>query len=129
MLAGAADLNQVRGDITFRNVSFRYGDDSPLVLKTLSLEIRSGEFIALVGASGVGKTTLCSLIPRFYDATEGDILIDGRNVREIRPQSLRQNIGIVQQDIYLFAGTVAENLCYGKPDASIDEIKIGRAHV
>jgi ATP-binding cassette, subfamily B, bacterial len=120
--AGAADLNQVRGDITFRNVSFRYGDDSPLVLKTLSLEIRSGEFIALVGASGVGKTTLCSLIPRFYDATEGDILIDGRNVREIRPQSLRQNIGIVQQDIYLFAGTVAENLRYGKPDASPDEI-------
>jgi len=120
--AGAADLNQVRGDITFRNVSFRYGDDSPLVLKTLSLEIRPGEFIALVGASGVGKTTLCSLIPRFYDATEGDILIDGRNVREIRPQSLRQNIGIVQQDIYLFAGTVAENLRYGKPDASPDEI-------
>jgi ATP-binding cassette, subfamily B, bacterial len=130
--AGAADLNQVRGDITFRNVSFRYGDDSPLVLKTLSLEIRSGEFIALVGASGVGKTTLCSLIPRFYDATEGDILIDGRNVREIRPQSLRQNIGIVQQDIYLFAGTVAENLRYGKPDASPDEIieaaKLARVH-
>jgi ATP-binding cassette subfamily B protein len=120
--AGAEDLNQVRGDITFRNVSFRYGDDSPLVLKTVSLEIRSGEFIALVGASGVGKTTLCSLIPRFYDATEGDILVDGRNVREIRPQSLRQNIGIVQQDIYLFAGTVAENLRYGKPDASPHEI-------
>src|SRR5258707_2906553 len=118
--AGTADLTQVRGDITFRNVSFRYADDSPLVLKTLSLEIRSGEFIALVGASGVGKTTLCSLIPRFYDATEGDILIDDRNVREIRPQSLRQSIGIVQQDVYLFAGTVAENLRYGKPDATPD---------
>jgi ATP-binding cassette, subfamily B, bacterial len=120
--AGVADLTQVRGDITFREVSFRYGDDTPFVLKDLSLEIRAGEFVALVGASGVGKTTLCSLIPRFYDATEGDILIDGRNVRDIRPQSLRQNIGIVQQDVYLFAGTVAENLRYGKPDASLREI-------
>jgi ATP-binding cassette subfamily B protein len=120
--AGAAELTRVRGEITFRNVSFRYADDSPLVLKNLSLEIRAGEFVALVGASGVGKTTLCSLIPRFYDATAGDILIDGRNVRDIRAQSLRQNIGIVQQDVYLFAGTVAENLRYGKPDASRDEI-------
>jgi ATP-binding cassette subfamily B protein len=120
--AGAAELTHVRGDITFRNVSFRYTDDSPFVLKNLSLEIRAGEFVALVGASGVGKTTLCSLIPRFYDATEGDILIDGRSVRDIRPQSLRRNIGIVQQDVYLFAGTIAENLRYGKPDASLDEI-------
>ncbi|MGA7618276.1 MAG: ABC transporter ATP-binding protein [Candidatus Binatus sp.] len=130
--AGAAELTHVRGDITFRNVSFRYADDSPLVLKNLSLEMKAGEFVALVGASGVGKTTLCSLIPRFYDATEGDILIDGRNVREVRPQSLRQNIGIVQQDVYLFAGTVAENLRYGKPDAIIDEIieaaKMAHAH-
>ncbi len=120
--AGATELTHVRGDITFRNVSFRYADDSPLVLKNLSLEMKAGEFVALVGASGVGKTTLCSLIPRFYDTTAGDILIDGRNVRGVRPQSLRQNIGIVQQDVYLFAGTVAENLRYGKPDASIDEI-------
>jgi ATP-binding cassette subfamily B protein len=120
--AGAAELTHVQGDITFRNVSFRYADDSPLVLKNLSLEMKAGEFVALVGASGVGKTTLCSLIPRFYDTTAGDILIDGRNVRGVRPQSLRQNIGIVQQDVYLFAGTVAENLRYGKPDASIDEI-------
>jgi ATP-binding cassette, subfamily B, bacterial len=120
--AGAAELTDVRGDITFRNVSFRYADDSPLVLKELSLVIKAGEFVALVGASGVGKTTLCSLIPRFYDATAGDILIDGRNVRDIRPRSLRQNIGIVQQDVYLFAGTVAENLRYGKPDARGDEI-------
>ncbi len=130
--AGAAELTHVRGDITFRNVSFRYADDSPLVLKNLSLEMKAGEFVALVGASGVGKTTLCSLIPRFYDATEGDILIDGRNVREVRPQSLRQNIGIVQQHVYLFAGTVAENLRYGKPDAIIDEIieaaKMAHAH-
>lgn len=119
---GTEDLTQVRGDITFRNVSFRYGDDSPFVLKDLSLEIRAGEFVALVGPSGVGKSTLCSLIPRFYDATSGDVLIDGINVRDIRPQSLRQNIGVVQQDVYLFAGTVAENLRYGKPDASLDEI-------
>jgi ATP-binding cassette subfamily B protein len=120
--AGAAELPRARGDITFRNVSFRYGDDSPFVLKNLSLQIRAGELVALVGASGVGKTTLCSLIPRFYDATEGDILIDGRNVRDLRPPSIRQNIGIVQQDVYLFAGTVAENLRYGKPGASFDEI-------
>src|SRR5579862_5866576 len=120
--AGAVELTQVRGDITFRDVSFRYADDSPLVLKALSLEIRAGEFVALVGASGVGKTTLCSLIPRFYDATAGDVLIDGANVRDIRPRSLRQNIGVVQQDVYLFAGTVAENLRYGKPDARNDEI-------
>ena len=120
--AGAAELTHVRGDIEFRNVSFRYAGDSPLVLKNLSLEIRAGEFVALVGASGVGKTTLCSLIPRFYDTTEGEILIDGMNVSDIRPQSLRQNIGIVQQDVYLFAGTVAENLRYGKPDASLGEI-------
>ncbi len=120
--AGAAALTEVRGDIRFCNVSFRYSDDSPFVLKNLSLEVRAGEFVALVGASGVGKTTLCSLIPRFYDATEGDILIDGSNVRDIRPRSLRQNIGIVQQDVYLFAGTVAENLRYGKLDASSDEI-------
>ena len=130
--SGAAEVTQVRGDITFRNVSFRYGDDSPFVLKNLSLEIRAGEFVALVGASGVGKTTLCSLIPRFYDATAGDILIDSRNVKDIRPQSLRQNIGIVQQDVYLFAGTVAENLRYGKPDASLHEIieaaKLAHAH-
>ena len=130
--AGAADLNHVRGDITFRNVNFRYADDSPFVLKNISLEIRAGEFVALVGASGVGKTTICSLIPRFYDATAGDILIDGTNVRDIRPQSLRQHIGIVQQDVYLFAGTVAQNLRYGKPDASLDEIiesaKLAHAH-
>ncbi|MGC1189413.1 MAG: ABC transporter ATP-binding protein [Candidatus Binatus sp.] len=130
--AGAADLNHVRGDITFRNVNFRYADDSPFVLKNISLEIKAGEFVAFVGASGVGKTTICSLIPRFYDATAGDILIDGTNVRDIRPQSLRQHIGIVQQDVYLFAGTVAQNLRYGKPDASLDEIiesaKLAHAH-
>jgi ATP-binding cassette subfamily B protein len=126
--AGAAELTHVRGDIEFRNVSFRYAGDSPFVLKHLSLEISAGEFVALVGASGVGKTTLCSLIPRFYDVTEGEILIDGMNVSDIRPQSLRQNIGIVQQDVYLFAGTVAENLRYGKPDATIREIVDAAKH-
>jgi ATP-binding cassette subfamily B protein len=130
--AGAAELTNVRGDIKFRNVSFRYADDSPFVLRNLSLDIRAGEFVALVGASGVGKTTLCSLIPRFYDATGGDVLIDGRNVRDTRPQSLRQNIGIVQQDVYLFAGTVAENLRYGKPDAGPNQIieaaRLAHAH-
>jgi len=130
--AGAVELTQVRGDITFRNVSFRYSDDSPFVLRNLYLEIRAGELVALVGASGVGKTTLCSLIPRFYDATAGDVLIDGRNVRDVRPHSIRRNIGIVQQDVYLFAGTVAENLRYGKPDATTEEIieaaKLAYAH-
>jgi ATP-binding cassette, subfamily B, bacterial len=130
--AGAAELTHVQGNITFRNVSFRYSEDSPFVLKNLSLDIRSGELVALVGASGVGKSTLCALIPRFYDATKGEILIDGSNVRDLRPQSLRQNIGIVQQDVYLFAGTVTENLRYGKPDASIEDIveaaKLAHAH-
>ena len=120
--AGAAELIHVRGDIALRDVSFRYSDDSPFVLEHVSLQIRAGEFVALVGASGVGKTTLCSLIPRFYDATAGDVLIDGRNVRDLRPHSIRQNVGIVQQDVYLFAATVAENLRYGKPGAGLDEI-------
>jgi ATP-binding cassette subfamily B protein len=120
--AGAAELIHVRGDIALRDVSFRYSDDSPFVLEHVSLQIRAGEFVALVGASGVGKTTLCSLIPRFYDATAGDVLIDGRNVRDLRPRSIRQNVGIVQQDVYLFAATVAENLRYGKPGAGLDEI-------
>ncbi len=121
-LAGTVHLADVRGDISFHNVSFRYADDAPFVLKNLSLEINAGEFVALVGASGVGKTTLCSLIPRFYDATVGDILIDAINVRNLRPSSLRSNIGIVQQEVYLFAGTVAENLRYGKPDATSDQL-------
>ncbi|MGC1398029.1 ABC transporter ATP-binding protein [Candidatus Binatus sp.] len=120
--AGAAELIHVRGDIALRDVSFRYSDDSPFVLEHVSLQIRAGEFVALVGASGVGKTTLCSLIPRFYDATAGDVLIDGRNVRDLRPRSIRQNVGIVQQDVYLFAATVSENLRYGKPGAGLDEI-------
>jgi len=120
--AGAMDLPQVRGDVEFRDVSFRYRDDASHVVRNVSLAIPAGEFVALVGASGVGKTTLCSLIPRFYEVSEGAVLLDGRDVRDIRLSALRGSIGIVQQDVYLFAGTVADNLRYGKPDASREEI-------
>jgi ATP-binding cassette, subfamily B, bacterial len=113
---------RIRGAIAFEGVSFRYEDGGPHVLRGLSLEIRRGEFVALVGQSGVGKSTLCSLIPRFYQATEGRILVDGTDVRDIRLSSLRRNIGVVQQDVYLFAGTVADNLRYGRPNATSDEI-------
>jgi ATP-binding cassette subfamily B protein len=116
------DLDNVQGHIEFRSVSFRYRDDTPHVMRDLSLDIAAGDFVALVGASGVGKTTLCSLIPRFYETTEGDIRIDGHSIRDLRLQSLRRNIGIVQQDVYLFAGSVADNLRYGKPEAALDEI-------
>ena len=119
---GALALPRLRGDITFERVGFRYEDEGPHVLRGLSLEIRAGEFVALVGQSGVGKSTLCSLIPRFYEATEGRVLVDGVDVRDIRLSSLRRNIGVVQQDVYLFAGTVAENLRYGRPDATQSEI-------
>jgi ATP-binding cassette subfamily B protein len=120
--AGAKDLGRVRGRIEFRDVSFRYRDDTPHVVKNLSLDIAPGEFVALAGSSGIGKTTLCSLIPRFYETTKGDILIDGQRIRDVRQRALRRNIGIVQQDVYLFAGTVADNLRYGRPDASEDEM-------
>jgi ATP-binding cassette subfamily B protein len=118
----AVDLPPVRGRVEFRDVSFRYKGDQQHVLKDLSLEIQAGEYVALVGSSGVGKTTLCSLIPRFYDVTAGSILLDGHDVRDVTMRSLRRNIGVVEQDIYLFAGTVAENIGYGKPNASREEI-------
>ncbi len=113
---------QVQGRITFEDVSFRYAEDTAWVVQNLSLEIEPGEFVALVGSSGAGKTTLCSLIPRFYDVTEGAVRLDGVDVRRIRLDALRSSIGVVQQDVYLFGGTVAENLGYGRPDASRDEI-------
>ena len=121
----AADANELTnplGNIEFKNVSFKYKEGYDHVLKNLSLHIKVGEYVALVGASGVGKTTLCSLIPRFYEVSQGDILIDGKNIRSITLRSLRKNIGIVQQDVYLFAGTVLGNILYGKPDASKEEI-------
>lgn len=119
---GAVELSHVEGNVEFRNVSFRYREDRDYVLKNISLKIRAGEYVALVGSSGVGKTTLCSLIARFYEISEGQILLDGRDIRDVTLRSLRQQIGIVQQDVYLFAGTVADNIRYGKPDASFEEI-------
>ena len=118
----ATDLSRVRGQIDFKEVSFSYQEGLEHVLKDLSLTVRAGEYVALVGPSGVGKTTLCSLIPRFYDVNEGAVLVDGTDVRDISLRSLRKNIGVVQQDVYLFAGTVADNIRYGKPDATQIEV-------
>ncbi len=118
----AIELTQTQGNIEFKNVSFKYKEDYDHVLKNISLNIKVGEYVALVGPSGVGKTTLCSLIPRFYEVSKGQILLDGKNITSISMRSLRRNIGIVQQDVYLFAGTVFDNIRYGKPDASEEEI-------
>ncbi len=118
---GAVPLTRVRGEIEYRNVSFRYNNDYD-VLHNVSIRIAPGRSIALVGPSGGGKTTLCSLLPRFYDVTQGSILIDGLDIREITLDSLRQAIGIVQQDVYMFSGTVGDNIAYGKPGATDEEI-------
>ncbi len=118
----AIELTHVQGNVDFRNVSFKYKEDHNYVVKNLSLDIKVGEYVALVGSSGVGKTTLCSLIPRFYEVNEGKILLDGHDIKDICLGSLRRNIGIVQQDVYLFAGTVADNIRYGKLDASQSDI-------
>ncbi|CAM3868572.1 ABC transporter ATP-binding protein [Paenibacillus lactis] len=118
----AIELAHVRGSVEFRNVSFKYKEDYGEVLKHVSLHIKPGEYIALVGPSGVGKTTFCSLIPRFYETSEGSILIDGIPIRDVTLRSLRRSIGIVQQDVYLFSGTVADNIRYGNMDASMEEI-------
>ena len=118
----AIELAHVSGNVEFRDVTFKYREDHDYVLKNISLDVKAGEYIALVGASGVGKSTLCSLIPRFYEINAGKILLDGKDIRDIRLHSLRRTIGIVQQDVYLFAGTVAENIRYGKLDATQEEI-------
>lgn len=120
--ADAVELKDVRGNITFRNVNFRYINNNDYVLENISLDIKVGDYVALVGSSGVGKTTLCSLIPRFYEVSGGEILLDGANIRDISLRSLRRNIGVVEQDVYLFSGTVADNIHYGKLDASREEI-------
>lgn len=118
----AVEIENVRGNIEFRNVGFRYNEGHDYILKNISLNVKAGDYIALVGFSGVGKTTLCSLIPRFYEVSEGEILLDGINIKNIRLSSLRKNIGVVQQDVYLFAGTVSDNIRYGKPGCSSKEI-------
>lgn len=118
----AVPMKDVRGDIAFEDVSFRYEENASRVLRHVNLSVDAGSYVALVGASGAGKTTLCSLIPRFYDVTGGRVLIDGRDVREYQLKSLRNHIGIVQQDVYLFVGTIYENIAYGKPGASMDEV-------
>ncbi len=118
----AVEAGTLQGKIVFRDVSFRYNNTLQNVLSHVDLTVAPGEYIALIGPSGVGKTTLCSLIPRFYDVTEGAVLIDDRDVRDYTQQSLRRNIGIVQQDVYLFSGDVLENIRYGRPDATDEEI-------
>lgn len=116
------EAEEIQGNVKFDDVGFRYEEDQEKVLSHVSLQVDAGEYVALVGSSGAGKTTLCSLIPRFYEVTFGAIYVDGVDVRDYSLKSLRQNIGVVQQDVYLFAGTVIDNIRYGKPGASKDEI-------
>lgn len=118
----AVDLEGVKGKIEIKDVSFKYNNNSENVLNNISFTINPGQKVALVGPSGGGKTTLCNLIPRFYDVEDGEILVEGIDVRKIKLQSLRSNIGMVQQDVYLFSGTVRENILYGKPDATEQEV-------
>ena len=118
----AVDLEDVKGKIEIKDVSFKYNNNSENVLNNISFTINPGQKVALVGPSGGGKTTLCNLIPRFYDVEDGEILVEGIDVRKIKLQSLRSNIGMVQQDVYLFSGTVRENILYGKPDATEQEV-------
>lgn len=118
----ATELCEVKGDISFENVSFRYEENTEQVLDHINLNVPAGSYMALVGSSGAGKSTLCSLIPRFYDVTNGSVKIDGKDIRSLTLKSLRDHIGIVQQDVYLFVGTVYDNIRYGKPDATREEV-------
>ena len=118
----AVSVGQMRGEIAFQDVSFRYDDQSDRVLNHINLKVDAGDYMALVGPSGVGKTTLCSLIPRFYDVSSGAITIDGIDIRNIKLNDLRNNVGIVQQDVYLFAGTILDNIRYGRMDATDEEV-------
>ncbi len=131
-LPDASEAEDIRGEITLSNVSFRYSSDTEEVLSHINLKIKKGENLAIVGPSGGGKTTLCNLIPRFYEVDDGEILLDGKNIRSLTLRSLRNNIGTVQQDVYLFSGSVRDNISYGKLDATEDEIinaaKLSGAH-
>ena len=120
--ADAKPLKNVKGNVCYEDVSFHYSDDDTPVLSHVSFEIPAGKSIALVGPSGSGKTTICSLLPRFYDVTEGRVTIDGNDVRKLTLESLRSQIGLVSQDVYLFGGSIKDNIAYGKPDASDEEI-------
>ena len=120
--ADAKPLKNVKGNVCYEDVSFHYSDDDTPVLSHVSFEIPAGKSIALVGPSGSGKTTICSLLPRFYDVTEGGVTIDGNDVRKLTLESLRSQIGLVSQDVYLFGGSIKDNIAYGKPDATMDEI-------
>ena len=120
--ADAKPLKNVKGNVCYEDVSFHYSDDDTPVLSHVSFEIPAGKSIALVGPSGGGKTTICSLLPRFYDVTEGRVTIDGNDVRKLTLESLRSQIGLVSQDVYLFGGSIKDNIAYGKPDATMDEI-------
>ena len=128
----ARSMDKAKGDITFDHVSFCYQDSKEEVLSDVNLQVNAGEYVALVGPSGAGKTTLCSLIPRFYEASSGAVKLDGIDVRDLKLEDLRRQIGIVQQDVYLFAGTILENIRYGRPDATDAEViaaaKAANAH-
>ena len=118
----AVEIGKAKGDIEFRDVTFSYVKGEKKILSGLDLHLKAGENLALVGPSGGGKTTLCNLIPRFYEPDSGEILLDGMNIKDIALHSLRKNIGVVAQDVYRFSGTIRDNLIYGKPDATEDEM-------